>query len=242
MTETLGTKTPLDTNAVGASLYNNSNHVTAAPKPTAASTLMTGPSAPAKIVTAPQSEAERKASSIYNADTKAPYRDVFAPETDAQKLSKKSLDEIFGEEPGNKAPEDGTAKPDDAAKADAAKTPAEIKAAATALATDLALDPSDEISGEFAETAVSLGLGKEGAQKLVALDLKHREQAWDKISDDWTAATIADPGHDADIKGAKMVLRKFGSPNLERDLGHYRFGNHPGLVKLLGNVARALKL
>jgi hypothetical protein len=167
-------------------------------------------------------------------------------DSEAKKLSRRPFNEIFGQ-PAEQ-PKDEGAKADehegvrDRPREAVAKSPEEVAVAAEKVTTELQLDPANETTNKFASAAVELGLDAKGADRLVQLELEHRSTEWARIQGGWRAEISADPQSNANIAGARAVLKRFGTPALGRDLDHYRFGDHPGFIKLLGNVARALNL
>lgn len=129
---------------------------------------------------------------------------------------------------------------EEAAEAPAAD-PEAVQDIADAMAEDFGLDPADAINGEFAATAATLGLDKEGAAQLVELEAKNRIQYWDNQGSLWLAEAKSHPTFKADVGHANSVLRQYAEPELMEALATYRLENFGPLVRLLGKLGAELK-
>lgn len=127
-------------------------------------------------------------------------------------------------------------EPQKPTEAKPAADPAQVKAAAEQLATDLQLDPANPLSAEVSTEFAALGLNAEQSQKLVALDIKNRESYWNKTWSDWR--TEAEKLPPADIDGARQFVKSYGDAELNALLNDYKLGNHPALIRAF---ARATK-
>jgi hypothetical protein len=89
-----------------------------------------------------------------------------------------------------------------------------------------------------------LGLTNEQAQKLVDMQgvlATHQTKAWDAQVEAWQGEVKKEFGDefDATLRKAQVVIKEHGSPELRDFLNSTGFGNHPALVKLMANVAKA---
>jgi hypothetical protein len=183
----------------------------------------TMPPAPAATTTAPTSAASieaQRAARIFTGPE--PQTDVFAAADQPQ------------------------ANLDDARAADRsrdrASDPAADRAADQQLVEDLGLDDKQPLAGDFAAAVRELGVDREGAQRLVDLQQVHVTAAWNAIDAGWRAEVASDPVIARDLDAARAVVRRFGDDQLRADLERFRLGNHPGLLRLLGRVGRAMEL
>lgn len=115
---------------------------------------------------------------------------------------------------------------------------------------------TDDDLADIAEEARSLGLDQTNAQKLVesrnkdraafleSMRLAHQEKV---VS--WREALTRDPeiaGKDgtefsANIARAKLVLAKYGTPELRKHMDETGFGNHPEVVKFFVRLGKAMR-
>jgi len=105
---------------------------------------------------------------------------------------------------------------------------------------------------ELAKEAGFTAEHSEGLSKLAAMQLEHEtahaqavHDEWAKQGDDW----LEDLKKDSEFGGDKMgattqaatkAMVKFGPPGLAEELASMGLGNHPGLVKLMARVGRAM--
>lgn len=90
-----------------------------------------------------------------------------------------------------------------------------------------------------------LGLSQEGAQKLIDMQSQlvaaNEQKLEDSIkaqNDEWTKTVANDK--DIDIDVAQKALGKFGDEDLTKYLKESGLGNHPGLLKLMTKVGKAI--
>jgi D-alanyl-D-alanine carboxypeptidase len=119
------------------------------------------------------------------------------------------------------------------------KTQAEIAAVAEQLTTDLKLDTSDPAAQPFATVAAEIGLDKARAEKLVEFDRQRSETYWGALSDQWAAQSKREFS-DADMAGARSMVRRFGDAELSELLAG-PYGNNPAIARLLVKASRAIR-
>lgn len=98
------------------------------------------------------------------------------------------------------------------------------------------------LTGEHSE-ALSKLAGMQLAHEQAAVQASHDE--WEKQGVDWAAELKADKDFggekmDATTQEATKAMVKFGPPGLAEELASMGLGNHPGLVKLMAKVGRAI--
>lgn len=173
-----------------------------------------------------------------------------SPANDATTAEKSIADRMYPVEAAReaadtqKAAQDGAAKPADGETKDAAashdtKTPEQIDEAAQQLATDLKLDSADPMSAAFAKEAVSLGLDKDGAEKMAQLHYQHQVDRWEAQRAEWRKEASAIPQAENEVAAANAVLKRFGDAKLGAFLAQ-GYGDNPVLIAFLARVGRAL--
>lgn len=112
-------------------------------------------------------------------------------------------------------------------------------------------DP-DPYGERFSEAAAELGLGANGAEKLVtfwnevAADLAAaREDAWVEARRDWAARTMRDreiggANLERTIQLASRVVSTFGNEELKEVFRATGLGNHPEVVRFMARVGQAV--
>ncbi len=143
----------------------------------------------------------------------------------------------------------------DAAPADAAAdaapaadpAPADEKAAASY--TDFTFPEgftsnADQVKA-FSEVALKAGLTQEQAQELLNVQslgtqntANAQQTAWDKVVDDWSAATKADKG--IDVASAQKGLEVIGTPELKTLFNEIGIGNNPEIVRAFAKVGELI--
>lgn len=157
---------------------------------------------------------------------------------------------------GDNANANGDQKPDATGKpaAEAAPAAGEKPAEGDKSEVDYTFEMPDGIevdaasADEFKAIAKELGLSKEGAQKIVALEAKRVQaqvEAHQKLLTDWTAASKADKEFggdkfDENLAVAKTALDTFGSPELKEMLASSGMGSHPEVVRLMHRIGKAI--
>ncbi len=108
------------------------------------------------------------------------------------------------------------------------------------------------VLGTYEAKFRELGLTNDQAQALVSTYTAQNTAALaaadadlQKQTTEWAAAVRNDPEYggakyDATVKAAERAIGKFGSPELKSFLDTTGLTNHPGLVKLLAGVGRAM--
>lgn len=184
---------------------------------------------PTSLLTAPEAPAEAAPPTT---DSTA------ATDTPAATATEGTAPAVNAEAP---APAAGEAKPDGEAKADA---PLELK-----LPDGFAVD--DAVLGEFRDLAKEAGLKGEHAQKLVDFHVRAQEAVYSKAAESFEAQTkvwqaeakadkeIGGREFETTLKGARLALSRFGTPELSAALSQSGMGNHPEVVRLLARVAKA---
>lgn len=106
---------------------------------------------------------------------------------------------------------------------------------------------NQQLADEFKAIAKEAKLSPDAANKMAGLYAKQvqaQQQAYIKLTEEWQQAVQ----NDKDIGGEKLnenlgkareLLDKFG-PGLRQELGSTPYGNHPGLIKFLVNVSKAM--
>lgn len=106
---------------------------------------------------------------------------------------------------------------------------------------------NQQMADEFKAIAKEANLSPDAANKVAALYAKQvqaSQEAYVKLAEQWQQAVQ----NDKDIGGEKLqenlgkvreMLDKFG-PGLREELGATPYGNHPGLIKFLVNVSKAM--
>jgi hypothetical protein len=144
----------------------------------------------------------------------------------------------FDQKPAAEQPKPGEQEKPGEAKP-ATVDPVAVKAAAEALVKDLALDPANPLSAEVAGEFVALGLDKDQAAKIVALDEKNRESYWSKTWGDWRTESEKLPP--ADILAAKSFVKSYGDAELMTLLEMYHLGDNPVLIRAFARAAKGAK-
>ena len=109
-----------------------------------------------------------------------------------------------------------------------------------------------ETAGKYASMAKEIGLSQPNAQKLLELAADHVRQIqeghqteWANQQKQWVEGLKSDnefggAALKATLTTANKVLSKYGDPDFINDLSTFGFGNHPGLVKLLARLGKAV--
>ena len=107
-----------------------------------------------------------------------------------------------------------------------------------------------------AEEAKALGLSQENAQKflesrskVVASLIEGQKQQLETAVAGWAESIKTDSeiagkdgkDYDANVSRARLVIEKFGSPELKKALNETGLGNHPELVRLMVRVGKGMK-
>ncbi len=107
---------------------------------------------------------------------------------------------------------------------------------------------NQQLADEFKAIAKESKLSPEAANKMAGLYVKHAVQAqaeaYAKQVEAWQQAVQTDKDIggeklDENLGKARELLDKFG-PGLREELGKTMYGNHPGLIKFLVNVSKAM--
>lgn len=117
---------------------------------------------------------------------------------------------------------------------------------ATAFAEALAekiegLDVSHADTVSFATVAAEIGITPDDAARLAEWDAQRTDDAWNGITASWQAEAKQSPTFDEDLELGTDLITRFGSSELRQFLVDYRAGNNPHLIKLLGNIGRAMQ-
>lgn len=150
-------------------------------------------------------------------------------------------------------PEDrATAEAEDAKKATDAADAAKLKEVPEDGKYDFQLPDGMEMDTALAEKAGPVlkeaGISREQANKLagiIAQDRKERFEAWGKTQEEWITSAKTDKEFggdkfDTSITGAKRVLNKFGTPELQEYLTASGGGNHPEMIRFMARVGNAI--
>lgn len=169
----------------------------------------------------------------------APTRDQAArlfPEAAAEEPSTQQQ-----QKPAHQQPKAEPAKDTDQAKPEAA--PPAVAAIANALAgqAELGLAADHPDTASFSSVAAEIGLSGDKAVRLAQWDQERTAAAWERTAEEWLAEAKQDVLFDDDVNYGRAVLTEFGNDRLNTDINDMSLGNHPGLIKLLGKVGRALE-
>jgi hypothetical protein len=150
-------------------------------------------------------------------------------------------------------PEDrAKAEAEDTKKAEDAATAAKLKEVPEDGKYEFTLPDGMEMDTVLAEKAGPVlkdaGITREQANKLagiIAADRKERFEQWGKTQEEWVKAAKTDKEYggdkfDASITGAKRVLNKFGTPELQEYLTASGGGNHPEMIRFMARVGNAI--
>lgn len=115
-----------------------------------------------------------------------------------------------------------------------------------------------------AAIARELGLGNDAAQKLLDRQIDDITQVttaqqalldawkpggteWSKRDQEWRTAALADPAIGgspekltASVAAAQQALAKYGNPELKAALNESGYGSHPGVLKFMAAIGRAM--
>ena len=207
------------------------------------------PAAPEAKTDAPQADAT---SLLYGDDkgdkgdkaNDAPADDAAAVE--AAKTARKAELDAMTPEDRAKAEAEDTKKAEDAAAA------AKLKEVPEDGKYEFTLPEGMEMDTVLAEKAGPVlkdaGITREQANKLagiIAADRKERFEQWGKTQEEWVSKAKTDKEFggdkfDASITGAKRVLNKFGTPELQEYLTASGGGNHPEMIRFMARVGNAI--
>lgn len=150
-------------------------------------------------------------------------------------------------------PEDrAKAEAEDAKKAEDAATAAKLKEVPEDGKYEFTLPEGMEMDTVLAEKAGPIlkkaGINRGQANELagiIAADRKERFEQWGKTQEEWVKAAKTDKEYggdkfDASITGAKRVLNKFGTPELQEYLTASGGGNHPEMIRFMARVGNAI--
>lgn len=97
----------------------------------------------------------------------------------------------------------------------------------------------------FSEVALKAGLSQEQAQELLNVQslgtqntANAQQTAWDKVVDDWSAATKADK--EIDVASAQKALEAIGTPELKTLFNEIGIGNNPEIVRAFAKVGELI--